>query len=74
MNILDEHLQSQIAFAWVSAATISTLPHVVMRPRVYKDGDSWCALYGENLQDGVAGFGVSPQAACEDFDCTWSKP
>jgi hypothetical protein len=24
------------------------------------DGDKWCALIGENLQDGLAGFGNSP--------------
>lgn len=30
----------------------------------YKDGDQWCALYGANLQDGIAGFGNTPfQAA-----------
>jgi hypothetical protein len=24
------------------------------------DGDKWCALYGENLQEGCAGFGETP--------------
>ena len=27
------------------------------------DGDQWCALYGENLQEGVAGFGRTPAEA-----------
>lgn len=27
------------------------------------DGDKWCALAGENLQEGVAGFGDTPSAA-----------
>lgn len=30
-----------------------------------------CALYGDNLQDGVAGFGDSPALAMSDFDKSW---
>ena len=48
-------------------------PYVLMRPKVYMDGDKWCALYGENLQDGVAGFGNSPAEAVQDFDRNWHK-
>lgn len=36
--------------------------------RIGIDGDHWCVLYGENLQDGVAGFGKSPHEAFVDFD------
>jgi hypothetical protein len=46
-------------------------PHVLMRPHVYPDGNQWCALYGEDLQMGVAGFGDTPEAACADFDKNW---
>lgn len=35
------------------------------------DGNKWCVLYGENLQDGVAGFGDSPGLAMWDFDKNW---
>ena len=28
-----------------------------------KDGDQWCALLGENLQEGIAGFGTTRSAA-----------
>ena len=35
-------------------------PFITMRPKLYIDGDCWCALYGENLQEGICGFGVSP--------------
>lgn len=31
------------------------------------------ALFGENLQDGVAGFGKSPAGAFADFDKSWSS-
>lgn len=27
---------------------------------VSRDGDQWCALKGENLQEGLAGFGATP--------------
>lgn len=35
------------------------------------DGDKWCALYGSNLQEGVAGFGKTPLEAIEAFDKEW---
>lgn len=46
-------------------------PHVLMRPRVYPDGTKWCALYGEDLVMGVAGFGDTPEEACAAFDQAW---
>lgn len=50
-----------------------TAPHVRMRPKLFIDGNQWCALYGENIQDGVAGFGDSPDGACASFDMNWWK-
>jgi len=44
---------------------------MILRPRLSIDGDRWCALYGENPQDGVAGFGSSPDAAYRAFDTAW---
>lgn len=46
-------------------------PIMLLRPRVFPDGDQWCALYGENLQEGVAGFGDTPAHAAADFDIQW---
>ncbi len=57
--------------ARISAAEYSR-PSVVWRPRLFVDGNQWCALFGENLQDGVAGFGDSPANAMWDFDKAWS--
>lgn len=51
----------------------STFPHVLMRPRIYPDGNQWCALYGENILNGVVGFGSSPHKAVEDFNRNWFK-
>ena len=51
-------------------------PFVLLRPKLSIDGNKWCALYGENLQDGVAGFGDTPEQAAIDFDLNWlnAKP
>ena len=46
-------------------------PSVLYRPRIYIDGDQWCALYGDNIQDGVCGFGDSPEKAMQDFNRNW---
>lgn len=53
------------------AAVEQSRPVVVFRPTLKTDGDQWCFLLGENLQNGVAGFGSSPEAAAKDFDHQW---
>ena len=45
-----------------------TRPAITLKPKLSQDGDQWCALYGEDLQSGVAGFGPSPIEAMEAFD------
>ena len=45
----------------------------ILRPKICIDGDQWCVLYGDNLQDGVAGFGRTPRAAVYDFNKSWDK-
>ena len=81
-NLLDESMQNWIAQCAVSASKSHEIagelaqdvereklrPFYLLRPRVYPDGDQWCALYGENLQHGVAGFGKTPADAAIDFD------
>ncbi len=48
-------------------------PSYLYRPALSVDGNKWCALYGDNLQDGVAGFGDSPAEAYADFDAQWTR-
>lgn len=31
--------------------------------KLFPDGDQWCALLGENIQEGICGFGDTPIAA-----------
>lgn len=51
-------------------------PSAVYRPALSLDGNQWCALYGVDLQCGIAGFGDTPAKAMEDFDHQWlnAKP
>jgi len=48
-------------------------PSYLYKPRLFIDGNEWCALYGTDLQAGVSGFGKSPDAAYKDFDKAWRK-
>ncbi len=48
-------------------------PSMLFRPRLFIDGNQWCALYGDDIQNGVAGFGSSPKKAYEDFDRAWRE-
>lgn len=36
-----------------------------------KDGDKWCALIGENLQEGFSGFGDTPREATNNLISEW---
>jgi hypothetical protein len=44
---------------------------VIYRPKIYKDGNMWCALYGENIQEGIAGFGKNPNEALCNYNKAW---
>lgn len=38
-----------------------------LQPKFSKDGNQFCYLYGENLQEGIAGFGYTPAQALRKF-------
>jgi len=65
------HHAEMVGQVWAGAGYEHQRPSVLFRPAVKIDGDHWCALYGDNLQDGVAGFGKSPADAMLDFDRNW---
>lgn len=46
-------------------------PFVILNPRIFPDGDQWCVLLGDDLQEGVAGFGDTPDEASRNFDHEW---
>ena len=41
---------------------------VILGLAPYPDGNSWCVLWGKNLQEGVAAFGRTPVEAIRQFD------
>lgn len=45
----------------------------MLKPKLMKDGNQWCVLYGEDLQTGIAGFGNTPYNAILDFNSQWHK-
>ena len=45
----------------------------ILKPKLTKDGDQWCVLYGTNIQEGVVGFGDTPYLAILDWDKAWNK-
>lgn len=49
-------------------------PSAIYKPNLFIDGDKWCALYGGNVQEGIAGFGDSPADALVDFNNNFLKP
>lgn len=34
---------------------------------LFQDGGRWCVLYGDDLQDGISGFGMTPDEAITQF-------
>lgn len=68
-NVLQETLavDNQAAFMRLS-------PHYLYKPRLFPDGDHWCALLGDDIQIGVCGFGDTPETAMRAFDKAWGTP
>lgn len=76
MNNLLPDYNGHIAAAEVNIYEYSVQinrPSYKLKPRLSIDGNMWCALFGEDLHDGVAGFGKSPELAFQDFDREWIK-
>lgn len=68
---MSDYINEVAAQAYRDMAMCANEPCVLYRPQLSIDGDHWCALYGENLQDGVCGFGKSPELAMLAFNQAW---
>ena len=66
-------IQTNFSIAIGDVQEAMVRPSVLFRPSVYLDGNQWCALYGPNIQEGVCGFGDSPELAMSDFDKYWKR-
>lgn len=68
------HYVSMACAAVQESAVDASRPFYMLKPRIFIDGDQWCALYGGNVQDGIAGFGKSPREASYNFDIAFGSP
>jgi len=68
---MNEYWSGIAANAIADAAARYERPSVMMRPSITIDGDQWCALYGSDLQNGIAGFGDTVDEAMTAFDKNW---
>lgn len=71
MNIHTDYIDGLRNGIVVEAAEYNLM--AMLKPSVSIDGNKWCVLYGDNLQDGVAGFGDTPYLAMLDFNKAWHK-
>jgi hypothetical protein len=70
-GVLNEQHNAASAAFW--AEQERQRPFILLRPPIFPDGDQWCVLLGENLAEGIAGFGDTPDAASRAFDEAWRK-
>ena len=62
------HITSWLGQEFGTAAMEMGRPAVVFKPTLSLDGNQYCALLGDDLMSGVAGFGDTAAAAFDDFD------
>lgn len=67
------HAADMVKIAWQEAAWDRQRPSVLHDIIPTKDGDMWCALMGDNLQEGIAGFGPTPAKALYAFDTAFHR-
>lgn len=68
-----EYVKQEACAAIMDVREQMTRPAVVYKPRIGIDGNQWIAVYGDNIQEGVAGCGDSPELAMADFDKAWKE-
>jgi hypothetical protein len=68
---LDPYVNEVAAQHYRDLTDHMTQPSVLYRPGLSIDGNQWCALYGEDLQSGIAGLGDTPEMAMRDFNRNW---
>ena len=67
------HYAQQAMQEFQQAGQEQQMPSVLYKPKLFLDGNEYCVLYGENIQEGCAGFGNTPSKAMLDFNSNWFK-
>ena len=57
VGLIEDHLAASEIWECISMLGI----------KPFKDGNQWCFLYGENIQEGIVGFGDSIFDAALEF-------
>ena len=65
--------KGMVDFPLVTTGSVKITPivypyHLTFVPRLFRDGNMWCALYGENIMEGIVGFGKTPDEAIYSFN------
>ena len=47
---------------------------VLLKPRIYLDGNQWCVAYGPNPHEGIYGFGDTIRKAIWNFNEQLDRP
>ena len=79
IEVMDDHHQrlllDEIAYAIRRVSDVAienaSRPSVLFRPTLSLDGNQYCALYGDDIMSGCAGFGETIHEAMTDFDQNW---
>lgn len=74
MNSINHHqsLQHQEALNyWISKNDLILVETFNLKP--FKDGNQWCVLLGNNIQEGITGFGDTPLKAIRDFNSSFNQ-
>ena len=68
---MDSFLENNIYEETLRTLYEQERPSVLFRPKLMLDGNQYMALYGEDLMNGIGGFGDTADLAMRDFDKQW---
>lgn len=74
MNSINHYqlLQHQEALNyWISKNDLILVKTFNLKP--FKDGNQWCVLLGNNIQEGIVGFGDTPLKAITNFNSSFNQ-
>lgn len=46
-------------------------PFMLLKPKLFMEGNQWAAMYGDEPSLSLLGFGDTPEEAARDFDHAW---
>lgn len=59
-------IHQEAAMELLQRARLLNTPSAIYTPRIFQDGNAWCALLGEDIAVGVTGWGDTPAEAMQD--------